>query len=240
MSTVPRVTASADDLKLAPAGRTNFLGSPAIDPAAPHKSRSVLLAGGLALTGLLSGTGTTAPLAEPTMRYIGEWTSTARVASYEPAGSARLRLPMLLGMTDPPLSDPPVTDASTADAVPDRLTQAAEVKWLHEASGLTWEQIGRLFGVSRRAIHLWANGSRMNSANAERLGRLVAHVRELPGSPDERRAALLSRAPGGLSFVDQVRAQNGAADRDITGTPFGPDELLGARHDEGEPGPPNS
>lgn len=122
----------------------------------------------------------------------------------------------------------------------DRLPQAAEVKWLHEQSGLTWEQLGRLFGVSRRAVHLWANGSRMNSANAELLGKLVSHVRELPGSPDEVRAALLSRAAGGLSFVDQVRAQNGSADRDITGTPFRPDELLGARHDDGELGPPSS
>src|SRR5437588_7013203 len=26
----------------------------------------------------------------------------------------------------------------------------------HEVSGLTWEQIARYFGVSRRAVHLWA------------------------------------------------------------------------------------
>ena len=42
------------------------------------------------------------------------------------------------------------------------LADADELRWLKAHSGLTWEQLGKAFGVSRRAVHLWANGGRMN------------------------------------------------------------------------------
>ena len=72
----------------------------------------------------------------------------------------------------------------------------------------------------------------MNSANAEVLVELVALVRELPGSPDERRAALLTPKAGGGSIVDQIRARHRSDARDFSGTPFRPEELLGVQHDD--------
>ena len=44
-----------------------------------------------------------------------------------------------------------------------------EITWVKEHSGLTWDQLGKVFGVSRRAVHMWANGGRLNESNARRL-----------------------------------------------------------------------
>jgi transcriptional regulator with XRE-family HTH domain len=109
----------------------------------------------------------------------------------------------------------------------------ATVTWLHAESGLTWEQLGRALGVSRRAVHLWARGGRMNSINAENLNALVGIVRELAGSsPDANRAALLAARPAGRSLFDEFRQRVHDARTDVTGTPWRPDQLIGALHDE--------
>ncbi len=50
------------------------------------------------------------------------------------------------------------------------------VKRLKDATGATWDQLGRLFGVSRRALHAWANAAPMNSQHAERLEELLLLV----------------------------------------------------------------
>ena len=92
--------------------------------------------------------------------------------------------------------------AGTEDSVPthvphrfdDPRSESDEVRWLHEQSGLTWEQLGRLFGVSRRTVHLWANGSGMNASNREALYELVALVRSVQGeTPAVRRRCRLPR-----------------------------------------------
>jgi len=104
--------------------------------------------------------------------------------------------------------------AGTEDLVPthvphrfdDPRSESDEVRWLHEQSGLTWEQLGRLFGVSRRTVHLWANGSGMNASNREALYELVALVRSVQGeTPAERRRWLLSPGSSGRSPLDSFR-----------------------------------
>lgn len=57
---------------------------------------------------------------------------------------------------------------------------ADAIRRLRERSGLTWDEIGKAFGVSRRAVHQWANGGRMNSKNVERLGEIVALIDDIP------------------------------------------------------------
>jgi len=95
--------------------------------------------------------------------------------------------------------------ASTVSASADR-SDGRDVRWLHEASGLTWEQLGRVFGVSRRAVHMWATGARMNSSNAETLFALAELVRSAPAvTPDDRRAWLLRSEGTQASRLDQFR-----------------------------------
>lgn len=85
-------------------------------------------------------------------------------------------------------------------------TDRDDIRWIHQASGLTWEQLGRIFGVSRRAVHMWANGSRMNSANAETLAALVRAVKAAPTlDADACRTWLLRPGSDGRSEIDHIR-----------------------------------
>jgi DNA-binding transcriptional regulator YiaG len=92
----------------------------------------------------------------------------------------------------------------------------AEVR---EQSGLTWDQLARYFGVSRRAVHLWAAGGRMTASNAELLARLSSAISSLGDmEPSSRRQALL-RSEAGLNIVDAERAKRSSKDTDINRSP---------------------
>ncbi|MEU1432151.1 hypothetical protein ABZ412_34295 [Nocardia sp. NPDC005746] len=105
------------------------------------------------------------------------------------------------------------------------------VRWLHESSGLTWDQLGRVFGVSRRAVHMWASGSRMNASNVETLHELIAVVQQLGAdTPEERRSALLAADADGLSLVDRFRSRHRSGPGDVSGAMESPDFYLGAQH----------
>ena len=95
------------------------------------------------------------------------------------------------------------------------ITNAALLERLHAQSGLTWEQIARLFNVSRRSIHLWLAGGRMSAANEERLIRIDQYVSALPGSPEGKRHQLLAATESGLSFFDGERAALASRPDDI-------------------------
>jgi DNA-binding transcriptional regulator YiaG len=87
------------------------------------------------------------------------------------------------------------------------------------ASGLTWDQIARYFGVSRRAVHLWASGGRMTASNEELLTQLVRAVDAVkPMGAGDRRQALL-RADSGLNIVDTERARRSSRKTDINRSP---------------------
>ena len=74
---------------------------------------------------------------------------------------------------------------------------------LRRLSGLTWDQLARLFDVSCRSLHLWASGKPSTSANEERLQRLVAVMRKIDrGSGPETRAALVTPLRDGRLPVD--------------------------------------
>ncbi|HVQ96432.1 MAG TPA: hypothetical protein VMU51_35770 [Mycobacteriales bacterium] len=193
---------------------------PGVDSPGASGLRGDLLAGaattGALIVGILAGTTTSAPVPlEPNVRWMSLATSTG-VADLD-SGPVTIAAPK------------PIVVPSDA-AIANTATEADQVRWLHEASGLTWDQLGRVFGVSRRAVHLWANGGRMNSINAQTLADLVAVVRELPArSPSDARAQLLAAGPDGRSKLDALRARSGGLD--ISGTPWSPQQLLDARHD---------
>lgn len=112
-------------------------------------------------------------------------------------------------------------------SIPQAATPAAQVRHLRNTSGLTGEQIARLFGVSRRAVHLWASGGRMNAAHHERLARLLAITSKLPGdTPEQRRSALLAPGQDGFSLFDRLRSEYASEDDDISGAPWRPVDLL--------------
>lgn len=73
---------------------------------------------------------------------------------------------------------------------------------LRRLSGLTWEQLARLFGVSRRSLHFWASGKPLTPANEERLNRMLATVRRIDrGSAAANRTLLLTAdSDGHITF----------------------------------------
>ena len=91
------------------------------------------------------------------------------------------------------------------------------IRRLKEESGLTWDQLRRLFGVSRRALHMWANGAQMNSRNQERLTYLEQFVSSLGATPSKRNNTLMSsRERGGRSVFQQlVLSLSGPQRRDV-------------------------
>ncbi len=80
---------------------------------------------------------------------------------------------------------------------------------LRRLSGLTWDQIARIFGVNRRSVHFWANGKAMNQLHEEKLHTVLAVVRKIDtGSASANRSALLSCDSQGRSPVDMLRDAN--------------------------------
>lgn len=134
-----------------------------------------------------------------------------------------------------------------------RMSSGSALMELRRLSGLTWERLAELFGVSRRSLHFWASGKPQNSANEERLQRLLATLRKVDrGSARENRAALFeAQADGAMLFDLLVHEQYekvvdrlgnrprrvGAARKPLSAEaaaarmPPNPEELVGAMHD---------
>ncbi len=75
------------------------------------------------------------------------------------------------------------------DAVVVESSSSAElIAELRTSTSFTWEQTAKLFGVSRRTVHLWAAGGNMASQNEEHLAELLREVRAIraSGLPDQR------------------------------------------------------
>lgn len=192
------------------------------DDARATALAKTLALGGLILGSVCNGTATGIVPAAAQTRYVGAQFSRHNLSRDE---TFRVTLPLLNEIPE---------DAVGVHSASDQ----ENVRWVHETSGLTWEQLGKVFGVSRRAVHLWANGGRLNARNAETLSELVAIVRDLPGrNAQERRALLLAPDAEGVSPIDRMRARNVDGRGDVSGTPWTPTQLLGARHDRPSPGP---
>jgi DNA-binding transcriptional regulator YiaG len=131
--------------------------------------------------------------------------------------------------------------------------QAAVIAELRQRSGLTWEQLARLFGVARRSVHFWASGKAMNASNAVRLNELLRTARYIDrGGSGLTRLALMSAQPNGaipfdllvegrfadvMALLGRGRGYDADARSRLLGaqsllwTPPSPDRLVGAFHE---------
>lgn len=81
----------------------------------------------------------------------------------------------------------------------------AVLQRLHRISGLSWGDLGRAVGVSRRTIHNWLGDTRVASVHLTRLlelSRLVDRVST--GSSESTRALLLQPTADGRSIIDDL------------------------------------
>jgi hypothetical protein len=89
------------------------------------------------------------------------------------------------------------------------LTQTSEatLNELKRLSGLTWEQLAKIFNVSRRSLHFWASGKPLSPFNEEHLRRLLGTVQYINrGSSDINRSALLQPQQGSIIPLDLLIA----------------------------------
>lgn len=81
---------------------------------------------------------------------------------------------------------------------------------LRRLSGLTWDQLSRFFGVSRRTIHFWASGQAMSASNEEKLQQALAKVKSLDqGSASATRSLLLAVDASGRPLLESMSADIG-------------------------------
>lgn len=97
----------------------------------------------------------------------------------------------------------PQDQTNSGVRAPEPQSSSSALMELRRISGLTWDQLARLFGVTRRSLHFWVSGKPLNPANEERLHRLLAMVRKLDrGSARKNRSLLLSVHDGGIIPYD--------------------------------------
>jgi hypothetical protein len=113
----------------------------------------------------------------------------------------------------------PYTDVGFAAFKPERVTGIAAaprsfrardaIFELRRLSGLTWEELASLLSVTRRSLHLWANGGPINSPNENHVRDLLTVMRELDrGTARENRGLLLAPLRDGGVVGDLLRGQH--------------------------------
>jgi hypothetical protein len=130
----------------------------------------------------------------------------------------------------------------------------AEIFEIRRLSGLTWDELATVFGVSRRSLHHWANGKPISAANEDRVRRVLATLQRVDhGEAHRNRTLLMASCPDGGLVIDLLRRgdfetvehliQAGpgravlgsrlSADAAAARRPPSPAELVDARHDKG-------
>jgi DNA-binding transcriptional regulator YiaG len=86
-----------------------------------------------------------------------------------------------------------VTPTNSGCKVNASFTTGGGILELRRLTGLTWDQLARVFHVDRRSLHFWASGKPLSPSNEERLNRLVALICKVDrGSAAANRSALLA------------------------------------------------
>lgn len=85
---------------------------------------------------------------------------------------------------------------------------SAAISELRRLTGLTWSQLAGVVGTSRRSLHLWASGSKMNANNEVNLGRILVAIKQIDrGTAKANRELLLCDHDGELP-IDLLSSNN--------------------------------
>lgn len=98
-----------------------------------------------------------------------------------------------------PVEAVPVAAAESVDT-------SRAISELRRLSALTWEQLGQLFGVSRRSVHFWASGKQMTVAHEQSLFEILDIVRQADRGEARRNRAALLAVTDGKAAVDLLAA----------------------------------
>lgn len=105
---------------------------------------------------------------------------------------------------------------------------ATSICELRARTRLSWDDLSRLFGVSRRSVHKWASGGAMNSKHARRLADLTAFVAQFDRTPTEVRAHLFAPDERGRTLFQALVQQTSPTDGP---NDFSVEQLMGVRRE---------
>ena len=193
-----------------------------IQLAQPSRSAKLLIVGGYILATTITSSTAVASAAQPTVLRATLTTSghSKPMRSVPDADWFEKRFEF----TFPPAES--LAD-SKGEPVAEFSTTASRVKRVHEATALTWDQLARMFGVSRRSVHLWASTGKMNANNES----VLAHIEQIVGamqgmSPQQRRSEILDSSRGESIFA---RVKSGRFEQQLVHEkPYAATELMGA------------
>ena len=93
-----------------------------------------------------------------------------------------------------------VSSCSLAEVVP---SSARSILTIRQLANLTWDETAKIFGVSRRSVHLWANGRRPSSEQERKLNRVLGILSTYKTlAPSVLREKLMASAEPGTLFFD--------------------------------------
>lgn len=108
-----------------------------------------------------------------------------------------------------------ISDLTTTSGLPGQISPlfketsistSSAVMEVRRLSGLTWDELADLFGVSRRSVHHWANGKPVNADNDQSIRRVLAVLRQIShGEAARTREALLSPGTDGRMIFDLLK-----------------------------------
>lgn len=74
---------------------------------------------------------------------------------------------------------------------------------IRQLANLTWDETAKVFGVTRRTVHLWANGRHPSGDQERKLNRVLGLLRSYQNlSPSMLREKLMGSAKPGTLFFD--------------------------------------
>lgn len=91
----------------------------------------------------------------------------------------------------------------------DSSSTAEPVRALQTRSGLTWNELGRALGVSRRTVHNWSSGKRISERHAKRLEEFAQLIQQVGGpTPNDTRLRLISPDINGISPLSKFETES--------------------------------
>lgn len=100
------------------------------------------------------------------------------------------------------------TPSLVVDPLPPLPTIPDAVFEMRRITGLTWDELAGVFGISRRAIHQWANGSSLKPENIRLVHDVLIVLRTVARfSAEETRAALLAPLVDGQTPLQLLHAR---------------------------------
>jgi DNA-binding transcriptional regulator YiaG len=128
-----------------------------------------------------------------------------------------------------------VTDTSREQSIGDQDEAplpdlAKSVRSLRQRSGLTWDELARIFGVTRRTLYNWSVGGQVSAVNARAIAEVVRLVHEVDsGDPKTTRSRLLAPMQNGATlYAKLIQPKQSIPNPSVPA--YSPDQLLAARH----------